>query len=64
MKRFTAFPWGRTACVVGSVGSSVTMGEEPVAGALALMGFLFTGAALHAIAAFRPRENHSPSEPN
>lgn len=55
MQRLRQLPWGRIACVAGAFLSSYGIESGNVAAALALIGFLVTGAALQAIAVWREK---------
>jgi hypothetical protein len=59
MKPPTKWPWGRFGCVVGAVLSAYGEDQpgQAIGCAIALIGFLAAGVALHAIAVFGPRDN-------
>ena len=56
MTRFLSFPWGRLFCVIGATISFMGIDKDwSIGGAIALCGFLATGAALHGLAIWRTK---------
>ena len=53
VRKFLSLPWGRFVCVQGAAAGCMAMANEPEVGRPLFLGFLFAGAALHGIAAYR-----------